>query len=273
MKKLFLVIICLVLFFSLSACGSDNQETDSNSPTDESKMLSEQEFVQMYSDPKSFKGDGVEFYAQVFMPVERDEDGIYIQAYADPKNMDMNMIIGIKDSNIDVEDGDIIYVKGEVFDEFVGENAFGATLSMPQILADTIEKADYSIAFAPAIHTINIDDQIDQHGYVLTISKIEIAESETRIFVDVTNNTKDSISFYTFNMRLIQENKQFEEEMNYEADYPEPQSDLLPGISTEGVITFPPINPDLKEAKIVFEGHSDNWELDFEPFVFEVTWE
>ncbi|MBO8157855.1 MAG: hypothetical protein H0Z32_15635 [Bacillaceae bacterium] len=60
-----------------------------------------------------------------------------------------------------------------------------------------------------------------------------------------------------------------EEQYNYEAEYPEVQSDILPGVSSEGIITFPPLPEDASKFQLYFEGSSDNWELDFQPFVFE----
>ncbi|MBO8157856.1 MAG: hypothetical protein H0Z32_15640 [Bacillaceae bacterium] len=88
-------------------------------------------------------------------------------------------------------------------DVFEGENAFGAVLTALLTLADTIEKTDYQTAFASAKKTIDLKEKQNQHGYRLTVQKIELADEETRVYVKVTNDTSDKNSFYSFNTRII----------------------------------------------------------------------
>lgn len=57
----------------------------------------------------------------------------------------------------------------------------------------------------------------------------------------------------------------------YEAEYPKLQSDLLPGITTSGVIAFPAFDETVTNLKIHAEGYSENHEIDLKPFVFEIT--
>lgn len=275
MKKVFVLFFCIILSITLIACGSSQQTTNNsdNSKEKVSELLSEEEFNQMFADPSKYKGDRVDFYAKIFMPPEKDENTTYVQAYADPQNSDKNTIIGIQDTSIDLQDGDIIHVIGIVKDKLEGENAFGAKLVLPMILADSIEKTDYATAFLPPLFTLDVNQEIDQNGYVLNISKIEFAEAETRVYVTVTNNSDDKITFYKFNTNLVQGNKQYEKEDNYAADYPDPQSELLPGITTEGIICFPALDPEAKQLKVISEGRSENYQLKFEPFVFDLTWD
>jgi hypothetical protein len=175
------------------------------------------------------------------------------------------------DPDLDVASEDIIHVKGVVKDIFEGENAFGAQLTAPAIVAESIEKADYQTAFAPAKETIDLNEEKNQHGYKLEVQKVEIADKETRVYVKVKNETGDKISFYSFNAKLIAGGKQLEEEMNYDANYPEVQSDILPGVEAEGIIVFPALPEGTNAFQLYFEGSSENWELDFEPFVFDIT--
>jgi hypothetical protein len=176
----------------------------------------------------------------------------------------------IEDPNVDVAMDDIIHVTGTVKDAFEGENAFGGVITAPMILADSIEKTDYQTAFAPAKQTIELNAEQNQHGYKLTVQKVELADQETRVYVQVANETNNKIYFYTFDAKLIANGKQLEEEMNYDANYPEVQSELLPGVTTDGIIVFPALEEGVSTFQLYFEGSSDNWEIDFEPFVFDV---
>ena len=84
------------------------------------------------------------------------------------------------------------------------------------------------------------------------------------------NNTGDKFSIYTYSAKVVQNGSQYECESNYEANYEEISSDLLPGVSSSGIICFPKIDS-ATSFQVFIEGNSSNWELDFEPFVFDVT--
>ncbi|MBS4177744.1 DUF4352 domain-containing protein [Bacillus sp. FJAT-49731] len=277
MKK-YISFLILISVLVLAACGetssTDGNKGDKNEPMKkekaaEAKLLTNEEFEKMFSDPKKYKGSEVDFYAKIFVEPERDSDGTYLQAYAN-NNDERNIIIMIKDPDIDVAAEDVIHVKGIIKDVFKGENAFGGQITAPAVLADTIEKSDYQTAFSPAKETIDVNEEQNQHGYKLVVEKVELADQETRVYVKVLNESEDKISFYSFNTKLVANGKQYEEEMNYDANYPEVQSEILSGVGTEGIIAFPKLPDDLDTFQLYFEGSSDNYELDFEPFVFDI---
>jgi len=77
----------------------------------------------------------------------------------------------------------------------------------------------------------------------VTLQKVEFAEQETRVYLKVDNNGSDNFSVYSFNSKITQDGKQFGEQDNWEAEYPQIQTDLLVGNSTEGIIVFPTLEP------------------------------
>lgn len=278
MKRVFTSLAVLFLLFGLTACSSESstgsEETEKKSPeketTENDKLLSKEEFEKMYSDPKKYKGSKVEFYAKIFLEPEKDDEGTYLQVYAE-NNDERNTIVAIEDPKLNVKVDDIIKVTGVVYDEYEGENLMGGTLVLPMVKADSIEVVDYVTAFSPAIKTIEVNKEINQHGLIVKLSKIEIAENETRLYVTVNNTTEEAASFYDFNTKLIIGSQQLEATDNYDANYPELQSELLSGIQTEGIISFDKI-PESGSLKVYSEGSTDNYELDFEPYQFDVTY-
>jgi len=86
----------------------------------------------------------------------------------------------------------------------------------------------------------------------------------------ITNKSNEKISFYSFNSKLIAGGKQLENESDYESDLVEPQSDILPGTNTSGVVIYPHLSEDITEMQIYAEGSSDNYENTIEPFTFDV---
>ena len=70
--------------------------------------------------------------------------------------------------------------------------------------------------------------------------------------------------------KIIQNSKQYEQQYNFQADYPELQSEILSGVISEGIITFPALDKD-QSFKFIIEGHCDDYTLKFDPFEFEIN--
>jgi hypothetical protein len=249
------------------ACGSSTAnvtETESTEPA-----LTNSEIQQMYSDPNQFKGREVELVGLVFATVERDSDGVYFQMYQDIDNSDNNTIVAYYDPEFEISDGNYIKLTGKVDGEFKGENAFGGEITAPKLIADKVEIINYKDAVVPTIKEIPVNQTIDQHGYKVTIEKIELAEAETRVYLTVTNSGLSKFSLYSFYAKLLQDSTQYDEQLNFNAEYPEIQTDLTVGMETKGVICFPSINMD-KGFSLVFEGSSEDYNEEFEPYQFDI---
>jgi hypothetical protein len=279
-RKLFKGLIFSLItasFISLIGCNSSQSNSTSASgdkTTQENKAakkLSKEEVEKIYTSPEKYKGYEVDIYARIFADVERDEKGTYIQAFADPKNSTKNTLIAINDPKLDVKEGDVVHVVGVIDKKYEGQNAFGATITAPVIVASKIEKSDYATAFLPAIKTIEVNKEQNQSGYIIKISKVELAKEETRVYVTVTNKMENKkINFYTFNTTIVQGSKQFKEETNFEADYPRMESELLPGVSESGLIAFNPTDVNGENLKIVLEGSCEDYNVKINPFTFEI---
>lgn len=242
MKKFISTILGLILLVSLTACGNTTQSTSNNKNSESSKPLSKEEFQQMYSNPDKFKGKTVDFYARVFGEPEKDDKGTYLQAWLNPKDSSNNIIIAINDAKLDVKRDDIIHVVGVVEKKYEGKNAFGATITAPVITASKIEKTDYTTAFDPAIKTVDLNKEIDQQGYVMKISKVEFSKENTRVYLSITNNSKERFNFYKYNSNAVQGSKQLKLKDNYEQKLPDIKTEILPGVKEEGVLNFEPMD-------------------------------
>ena len=266
-KNVYMIIVAIFLSLGLAACSSDSQTTTKGDAvtSESSEPLTDSEFKKMLSNPDQYKGSKVVFYGTVFVDPEKDDNGTYLQVF--DKN-DNNLIIAIEDPNLEVEVDDIVKVKGAVKGVFEGENAFGATIEAPAISAVSVEVTDYATAFAPAIQSIEVNEKQEQSGYVITLEKVEIAEKETRAYISITNDSQDQINFYSFNSKLIIGSDQYEENDGYH--YPDIPSEILPGVTVKGIVAFPAIDKDVENLKFHFEGYSENYDIEIEPFNFTV---
>lgn len=290
MKKILALILAAVLCLSASACTSTSSDSDqpstgslsseqSSENTDDTKEseqpadttpMSESEIKQMYSDAEKFTGRTVTLSGKVFATPEQDENGIYFQMYADPEDSELNTVVAYADPDFELESGDYVKLTGVVYGEFEGTNAFGSTVTAPQIVASEMEISSYADVVSPALKTVTLEDaSVTQHGYTVSLTKVEFAEKETRLYFTVENGGKATFNFYSFNVKLVQNGKQYEEETNYDADYPDIQSDLLPGVTSEGIVAFPALEP--ADFKVVLDAHSDDYDEDFENYTFDVT--
>ncbi len=273
MKKfLSLFFIILLGIIATTGCSSEQSSTSKNDDKkQESKEpLSKEEFEKMISNPDKYKGAKVDFYAKIFVEPEKDDDGVYIQAFADPKNSEQNVLV-VAEPNTNVKNEDIIHVIGTVRESFEGENALGGKVTAPIIDAEKIEKADYVTAFSKPIKAIEVNKEINQHGYTVKLNKVEIAEDETRAYVTISNQSNNKINFWEHSAKLLVGNTQHEKADNFEADYPEVPSDILPNTNVEAIIPFPAIDPNEQVIKFYFEGSSENYDIDIQPFQFEVN--
>lgn len=264
-RKIITLVLAVMMALSFVACGN----TPENNSSEENEKMTEQEIEQLYADPKKFEGRSIEIYGQLLNSPEKDDSGIYFQMWADPENANLNTVVYFDDPDFQVEVENYVKVSGVVGKEFEGENAFGGTVTAPTIIADSVEVVSYTEAVSPALHTYEFDNLVqDQYGYSVKIDKVELAENETRIYLTVNNNGSDKFSLYSFNSSIIQNGEQFNEQDNWAANYPEIQTDLNVGASTNGVIAFPAIEN--ANFQLILDGYSSNYNENIEPYTFDI---
>lgn len=274
-KKAIALLLLFSLAFSLSSCGSSDSGNESSKSNDsqavakQENQLTDAEISNMYSEPGKYKDRSIELTGKVFSEPEYEDNDVYFQMWADPENSERNTIVKYSGGEVKPKDGDYIKLSGYVHGTFEGENVFGVKITCPKIFAESLEIVSYKDVVAPTISEIKLDEPTqEQYGYSVTIQKVELAEKETRVYIKVDNSGREKFNLYSFNSVIIQDGKQFEEEKNYSADYPEVQTGLNVGVSTEGVFCFPAIGN--SDFQIILEGSSENYEEKLKPFVFDV---
>lgn len=160
------------------------------------------------------------------------------QMFADPENSEWNTVVLAEDNQMSLGAQDNVRVLGAVVGTFEGENAFGASIVAPQIEADEVEVLSAVEALDPAHTTLELGDTQEDQGFSVTLDKLEFGEETTRVYLTAQNDTGYPASFYGFDAKIIQGTRQLDQEDPYEYNLSEPQSDLHPGVQTEGVMAF-----------------------------------
>lgn len=171
--------------------------------------------------------------------VQRQSDEVDFQMWADPKNSDWNTIVAYADPNLRVAAADYVRVIGTVKGKFKGKNAFGAEVTAPTIIADSIRHVS---ALAAASRAGYSDGRASykQSGIRVRVQRLDFAADETRALVFVNNNSKAGFSLYDSSAKLVVGGRQYDSTYGGEG-YPGLSSDLTSGARTSGVILFPPI--------------------------------
>lgn len=228
--------------------------------------LKDEQLRTFYSNTEEFLHHCVELVGQVFTSPENDENGVAVQFYTDIENHDKNTIVYIPATDFEVKQGDYIHIIGLVDSEVDGVNILGGGITAPLVIAREYEVISYIDAVSPTKETIDVNKTLSQYDYSITVEKVELAEKETRVYISIQNSGTDVFHMYSFNAVLSQNGKQLSEEYNYEADYPAFESDLHVGNSTEGIITFPPIEN--QPFTLILDAGSDNFNERIKPFEF-----
>lgn len=229
--------------------------------------MSEADTKNVFLQPEKYKGHCVELMGSIYGSSEKFDGGIKTQVFTDIENFENNALVYLYGDNILLKDRDVIKVKGLVGDVFVGENAFGEELVLP-----TVHSTDYEITSYDTLHPLigqaEINETQTQLGYSITIQKIEVTDEESRLYVKAVNDGAAIFNLYSFNAKIIQKGKEYEEELNWAANHPRLEPDIDPGESTEGVIFYPPI--ELESFTILIEAYSDDFGEDFEDYIFDI---
>lgn len=257
--------------------SKDKQTTEATA--DNTKAKDEKKKGKKYVDnitavatkPNDYKGDYIKFGGYVFSVNETD-DKYALQIFID-EDHNNSVILEVSKSiiaNQKISEGDYIKADAKIDGTHKGETIVGVKSSWAYLIADGVEKSTYQDTIGKANTTWEFSDKvIEQHGISVSVTKVEFSDIETRVYVTVVNNSSSTFNLQDYSAKLTQNGSQYETTYNYNADYPEIPSDILPGITANGIIVFDKVEP--AQFQLYMEGYSDDWETDFSPFTFDLA--
>ena len=270
-KGLWIVIGILVLFAGCGACmGGSEESAQEEVKNGVVEYVPEDEIENVFSNPSDYYGKYIKLAGEIFTNPELGENEISFQMFCDVENSEDNAYVTYESENAkEVNNYEYVIVDGKIKGSVSGKNMVGGVVTALEIEAVSIEESNYIDVVVPTIKELEVNQTIDQLGYVVTVDKIEFAEKETRVYVTVQNNGSDSFSVYSWSTKIVQDGKQFEPEFNFYYDYEEVQSDLIVGTSTSGVINFAPLDT-TKPIQIHIDGSSNDWDEEIETYIFDI---
>jgi hypothetical protein len=139
------------------------------------------------------------------------------------------------------------------------------------VQASKVSTVSAGQAIDPAIEVREINRTVGGQGFDVRLQKIEFGRESTRAYVTLANNTNYGASLYTFDAQIVQGSTQVDYlEESYAYYDEEPQAELRPGVRTEGVIPFGPVDPK-QPFQLRLSWSSDNYSVNTRPVVFQIT--
>lgn len=262
MKKILVCALALIMMCFLSvgltACGggdSGGGDTDSGNK----EYVADTDIDNVIAGPDDYKGKYIKLTGKIYS-VDKKGSTIAIQCYHDVENSNREFM-AYMDTEDSFKEGDYVNVDGKIEGKVRQDNEFGIYEDCLQIAADSIVAGPYQEIIAPAKTTKDEAKDVETNDVTFTVSKVEYAETETRIYLAVKNDSSDKVSVYSTLAKVVQDGKQYETEFNYLGDYPE-IDEVVAGASADGIVAVKPLDPE-KEAELILEPLSDNYEVEF----------
>jgi len=228
-------------------------------------------YAELYSDPKAHKGASVDITGQLLERPEESGDELAFQMFVDVENSDWNTVVYTDQTDLDLNMDNYVRVRGQVLGSMQGENAFGGSITAPTVQASKVSTVSAGQAIDPATEVRMINRTVGGQGFDITLQKIEFGKESTRAYVTLANNTNYGASFYTFDAKIVQGSTQVDYlEDSYAYYDEEPQEELRPGVRTEGVIAFGPVDPK-QPFQLRLSWTSDNYNVNTRHVVFQIT--
>ena len=165
-----------------------------------------------------------------------------------------------------------VRVRGELHSYWNTQNLMGAELHLPVVAAHRVTAITRSDAF-PSIRTVRVDENITRHGLTITLEKLEIADSETRVYIHAKNESANNASLYAFDAVLVQGTRQIKGKDSFGEDLEEPDTTLVSGTETQGILLFEPVRSDISPVKFIWQGpRTDDYRVTFDDWEWIVSW-
>ena len=273
------ILIVVALFVLLVIAGiaissGDSKKSSSSNKTKATKP-EEKEYVDnidsVATNPDDYKGKYIKFYG-IVSSVEDADDFYGCQVFVDLDYNNSVLLEIPKDIMPEAPTSeDFLSIDAKIEDSRDGQTIMGVDSTWAYLKADSVEKTTYINSFGKADTTWEFADQtIDQSGIKIDVTKVEFAKEETRFYVTVTNNSSDTVNLWTSSAKVIQNGQQKDQTYgNYYENYPEVSSDIIPGVSSSGIMVFDAIDP--SALQLYIEGASYNWDIELSPFVFDLA--
>ena len=232
-------------------------------PVSNGKTVSIQE---MLKSPDDYKDYEVSFTGVVSeYEGESGDYGLYL--YTNIADSDGDVFV-YTTSEEEIEDGDFVKVDGVVVGTLEGENTFGTEVEDPAINAVSVTKISGDDAVAPTTLSKEPGDVKQIGDLTITLTKIEYAENETRVYLSFDNRSSRDYEFYDYDTVLTQGKKDIGMVDDYERNTNQNETEVEARGKLDAKIYFEGTNPDKPTTLKVEVTETDDYTTESVEFKF-----
>ncbi len=175
-------------------------------------------------------------------------------------------------TNPGVTEDQWVRVEGLLNSYFNTQNLLGSEIRLPVVFAHNVTVITRADA-VPSILTVLVDQNITRHGLTITLERLEVADSETRLYISAKNDSPNNASLYTYDAVLVQGTRQIKSKTLFGQDIGEPDTTLVSGTETQGVLLYEPVSPVNSPIKLIWQGpRTDDYSLTFPDWEWVISW-
>ena len=271
------VLLIGLVSLALGSCGADqNASSDStipSSPTVAPSVRFTNEnwhlvLAEAKGRQKAYVGSPVSVAGKVVQVISRSTDQTRLTIETDIYEQ---VTVIVLPRAVEVTEGDWVRISGHVR-QYWSTKSLIKGFNVPVVLATDLSTASRSDAH-PSIVNVEPLDTVEQHALWITLQKVEIADRETRVFVEVYNGNLHTARLSTINAVLIQGDREIVRKRLWTETIKEPDTMLYSGSTTEGVILFEGVDPEGPPVKFVWSNpRTDDWYVHFDDWIWEFEW-
>lgn len=249
--------------------SKDLQAAVQQEPPQSKEIIQPNQYSEVAYHADEFQGSQLSCWAQVLYNAQQTEEGSYFSFRTVSAENSGQEIYGIgfwPDVSTELYDGCYLSITGTVLGEYSYTDSFGYEDKGPAFYITQLSSSSYAEIFAPAIVTLSPDlSPVTRNGCSISLNRVEFAETETRFYLIIQNNTDEHLILYPDETTVYQENRRYHWQENYQADYTLLYDGVGAGETRELILAFPPMS-DCWNMELSVE--VDN--LSSQPFTFHV---
>ena len=221
---------------------------------------------------EAYMGSSVDLRGKVaqVLKTSQSESQFTIETGTEITFVNRTLVVVEMDPNL--TEGQWVQVQGVLHSYWNTQNLMGGELRLPVVAARKVSTISRSAAL-PAIRTVIVDQSITRHGLIITLEKLAIADSETRVYIHAQNTSPNKAFLHTYSAVLVQGTQQIKRKSVFSQDAEQPDTTLVSGTETQGVLLFDPLNPDTSPVRLIWEGpRTDDYLMTFDDWEWVISW-
>lgn len=229
------------------------------------------ELKSLYTDAESFKHKVVKMKGWIFIDPgkvpEYESDFYFVQirpVEGSSVNEDKYLWLYVPADGFNLAKKDYLEFIGKVTGEGERKDSEGKSLKAPEIVVLNYQKLSYEEALYPTRKNLPVDQTQEQQGFQIKLDKIEFADEETRIYLNIVNNSDSAYYMDLMTSAVVQDGQTIYPNSE---DLEDSIATFAPKTGDDGYLLFPPLKDGPMTLTIKWgsdTGQENN------PFTFEI---